>query len=139
MSLADKRASLLDDLLALPPGEERFAYLLAAARRFPPLALELCTDQHRVPGCVSQLWLVPELRAGRCHFGMEGDALIAKGIAAVVCNFYEGETPAEVAATEPDFLQATGLAQALSPNRSTGLASLRGLIRDFALRQLPAA
>jgi len=139
MSLVAKRAALLADLLVLPEGEERFGYLLAAARRYPPLAPELHTDGHLVPGCVSRLWLVPELRDGRCHFGMDADALISKGIAAVVCGFYEGETPADIVATEPDFLAEAGLTQALSPNRSSGLSGLRGRIRAFALRHLDFA
>jgi len=136
MSLDAKRTALLADLLVLPPGEERFGYLLAVARRYPPLAPELRTDAHLVPGCVSRLWLAPEFCDGRCYFGMDGDALISKGVAAVVCNFYDGETAADIVATEPDFLSEAGLAQMLSPNRSSGLASLRGLIRNFALRHI---
>jgi len=85
-----------------------------------------------LPGCVSQLWLQPELRDGRCWFQMDADAMISKGIAAVVCGFYQGETPADILAVEPDFLAEAGLTQVLSSNRSNALASLRRRIKAFA-------
>ena len=64
----------------------------------------LKTDARLLPGCVSRLWLYPEFRDGRCWFKMDAEALISKGIAAVVCGFYDGETPADIIATEPEFL-----------------------------------
>ncbi len=132
MSLEQKRADLVETIGLLPDGEERLAYLLSRGRSFPPLASNLKTDERLLPGCVSQLWLVPEFREGRCYFGMDADALIAKGIAAVVCAFYSGETPADIVAMEPDFLREVGITQVLSPNRANGLASLRSRIKAYA-------
>jgi cysteine desulfuration protein SufE len=132
MSLEQKRADLVETIGLLPDGEERLAYLLSRGRSFPPLESRFKTDERLLPGCVSQLWLVPEFRDGRCYFGMDADALIAKGIAAVVCAFYSGEAPADIVAMEPDFLREVGITQVLSPNRANGLASLRQRIKAFA-------
>jgi len=132
MSLEQKRADLVETIGLLPDGEERLAYLLSCGRKFPPLDANLRTEERLLPGCVSQLWLVPEYRDGLCHFMMDADALITKGIAAVICTFYSGETPADIVAMEPDFLGEVGITQALSPNRANGLASLRQRIKAYA-------
>ena len=132
MSLQEKRQALLDDLMVLPDAEERFTYLLQKARKYPPMDTGLKTPGRLLPGCVSQLWLQPEFRDGRIWFQMDADALISKGIAAVVCGFYQGETPADILAVEPDFLAEAGLTQVLSANRSNALASLRRRIKAFA-------
>ena len=132
MSLEQKRADLIETIGLLPDGEERLAYLLSQGRKFPPLDAVHKTPDRLLPGCVSQLWIYPEYRDGRCYFHMDADALITKGIAAVVCNFYSGETPADIVATEPDFLGEVGITQVLSPNRANGLASLRQRIKAYA-------
>jgi cysteine desulfuration protein SufE len=132
MTLAEKRQTLIDDLTTLPDAEERFTYLLAKAKKWPALDAALKTEARLLPGCVSRLWLYPEFRDGRCWFRMDAEALISKGIAAVVCGFYSGETPEDILANEPDFLAEAGLTQVLSANRSNALANLRKRIRAFA-------
>jgi cysteine desulfuration protein SufE len=132
MTLAEKRQALIDDLTTLPDAEERFMYLLDRAKKWPAMELGLKTDERLLPGCVSRLWFYPEYRDGRCWFQMDAEALISKGIAAVVCGFYQGETPQDILATEPDFLAEAGLTQVLSANRSNALANLRRRIRAYA-------
>lgn len=132
MSLPEKRQTLIDDLTTLPDAEERLMYLMAKAKKWPAMEAALKTDERLLPGCVSRLWLYPEFRDGRCWFKMDAEALISKGIAAVVCGFYQGETPADIVATEPDFLAEAGLTQVLSANRSSALSNLRKRIKAFA-------
>jgi cysteine desulfuration protein SufE len=132
MTLAEKRQTLIDDLMSLPDAEERFMYLLARAKKWPAMDPGLKTDGRLLPGCVSRLWLYPEFRDGRCWFQMDAEALISKGIAAVVCGFYQGESPADILATEPDFLAEAGLTQVLSANRSNALSNLRKRIKAYA-------
>lgn len=107
-------------------------YLIDHAKKWPPLAPALKTDARLLPGCVSRLWLYPEYRDGRCWFSMDADAMISKGIAAVLCAFYSGEPPADIVAQEPDFLAEAGLTQVLSANRSNALANLRKRIKAYA-------
>ena len=132
MSLSEKRQTLIDDLTTLPDMEERFTYLLSKAKKWPPMEARLKTEERLLPGCVSRLWLQMEFRDGRCWFQMDAEALISKGIAAVVCGFYQGETPEEIIANEPNFLADAGLTQVLSANRSSALANLRRRIKAFA-------
>ena len=132
MTILEKRDALVETLSLLPDNDERFTYLIAAGRRFPAMDPKDRLDERLLPGCISRLWLLPEYREGRCHFQMDADAQITKGIAAVVCQLYSGETPADIIALDIDFLAEVGVTQLLSPNRRNGLSSLRRRIKAFA-------
>jgi len=127
---------LRDELAMLPDAEEKFEFLLDAGRDYPPLDEALKTDDRLIPGCVSQLWLAPEMRDGKCFFGMDATALTSKGIAAVVCNLYNDASPAEVVEVGVEFFGEVGLHQVISPNRRNGLSNLRARIKQFAVAQM---
>lgn len=133
MTILDKRDALKEDLSFLPDAEERFRYILDLGRSYPALSDDLKTKDVLLPGCLSQLWLVPEFKDGKCTFGMDADAHITKGIAAMVCNLYNGETPEAILATDLEFLSELGIPQVLSANRRNGLSNLRHKIRSFAV------
>ncbi|MBM3874018.1 MAG: SufE family protein [Verrucomicrobia bacterium] len=132
MSLVEKHLRIVADLGRWPDADERFRAIIDAGRRFPKLDASCRTDERLVPGCVSRLWLMSEWREGLCYFHMDAEARISKGLAALVCEFYSGEHPADVLTTEPTFIQEIGLSRMISPNRSNGIAGLRGQIKVFA-------
>jgi len=139
MSIEDKQRALVEDLMLLPDMEERFSHLIRAGRKFPPLDDSLRTDDHLLPGCMSKLWFCPEYRDGVCHYRMDADAALVKGVASMLCGLYSGEAPETVVSHEPDFLEECGLTLHLSSRRLTGLGSLRGAIKKFALEQIVEA
>lgn len=132
MTLADKQRQLIEDYAIIPDPQERLAAVVDQARRRPPLAETERTEANRVKGCVSQAWVVGEVRAGRCHFRSDADSPLVRGLLALLCDFYSDATPADVAATEPLLLDELGLARNLSPTRLNGLRSVRARIREFA-------
>lgn len=132
MSLEAKREKILHRLQLLPGTDEQLAYLISCGRKYPPLDDALRTDDRLLPGCVSRLWLAPEIVDGRCIFHMDADAQISKGIASIICEFYNNETPEDILGADAGFLAEAGVTQHLSPNRSNGLASLVAHIRKFA-------
>ena len=132
MSLAEKQSQLIEDYAIYPDPQERLAAVVDQARRRPPLAEAERVESNRVKGCVSQAWLVSELREGRCFFRSDADSPLVLGLLVLLCDFYSGATPAEVAATEPALLEELGLARNLSPTRLNGLRSVRAKIREFA-------
>lgn len=132
MDLVAQRARLIAELEPFTDHHERFQYVIDRAKTAPGLPAELKLDAFLVEGCTSNLWLIPSIENGVCHFRCDADSLITKGIASLVCEFYSGATAAEVAATDADFLAAVGITQHLSPNRRNGLANLVGKIRTFA-------
>jgi cysteine desulfuration protein SufE len=132
VTLAEKQARMIEDLAIIDDPQERLALVVDRARKRPPLAEGERTEAHRVKGCISQAWLVGELRAGRCHFRCDADSPLVRGLVVLLCDLYSDATPADVAATEPALLEELGLARNLSPTRLNGLRSVRAAIRDFA-------
>lgn len=132
MTLFEKRAELLDGLQLLPSGQDRLMMLVDNSKKVPPLPPELRDETHRVEGCLSNLWFVPEFRDGRCYFRTDADSHVVRGIALLLCQFYSGAEPKEILQCEPSFLAEAGITQHLSPNRRNGLSRLWGKIRNFA-------
>jgi len=131
-----KERAFAEALNLLPDTEERFTYLIQLGRRFSVLADSLHTKENLLPGCISQLWFCPEFRNGLCIYRMDADAAIVKGVAAILCTLYSGETPETVVAREPTFLENCGLTLHLSSRRLSGLGSLRAAIKAFGLAHL---
>jgi len=132
MSLDEKRQKIVDDLSFLPDRFERFTYIVDFGRDHEPLPEALRLDSFRVEGCQSQLWLIPEYRDGRCFFRADSDSSIVKGIAALICDYYSGETPETILGGDVRFLEEVGIDQHLSSNRRNGLGKVDERIKRFA-------
>jgi cysteine desulfuration protein SufE len=87
-------------------------------------------------GCVSQLWVFPTFKEGKCFYQADSDASITKGTASLLCDLYSGENPEDIVRLEPDFLGDVGITQHLSPNRRNGLTGVREKIKAYAQMQI---
>lgn len=125
-------------LVAMRNSLERLSWIVAEARRRPGLPDDLRTEVNRVPGCLSQVWMVSEFRAARCWFRVDSDSLVVKGIAGLLCDLYDGERPADLLAHDPGFLTALGITQHTTPNRRNALAHIWAAMRAFATRHSAA-
>jgi len=132
MTLAEKQQQLSAGLAALKNGQDRLAFLVEGAKKFPSLAAGLRTDANLIPGCLAKLWLVPEFRDGRCFFVCDSDSLVVKAVAGLLCEFYSGQPPAEILAHDPAFLAPFGITQHLTPNRRNALAKVWENIKKYA-------
>ncbi|HKB55965.1 MAG TPA: SufE family protein [Lacunisphaera sp.] len=132
MTLAEKQQQFVADYTLIDDAQERLAAIVDRARKIPPLPDTERTEANRVKGCVSLAWIVGETRDGCCHFRSDADSPLVRGLLKLLCDFYSGAPPAEVAATEPALLEELGLARNLSPTRLNGLRGVRAKIRDFA-------
>lgn len=134
-SVGAQQQQIIDDLLIIEDVHERLnAVVLRAASG--ALHESHRVDSCRVPGCVSRVWLAPEMREGRCYFPCDAESPMVKGLVALLCSVYDGGEPAEVIATEPVLWERLGLAKMLTPTRLNGLAAVRSAIKAFAQRQL---
>jgi cysteine desulfuration protein SufE len=137
MTLLEKQQRLIDELGVFEDPHERLTAVIDRSKKIPTLPPELRTAAHRVPGCVSVVWLVCELHAGRCHFRADAESPLVRGLVVLVSDFFSGATPAEAATTATDPLEALDLTRNLSPTRRNGLAATRAAIRAFAAAHLP--
>ena len=130
--LLQRRDQLLADLYLWPDAQARLEYLMDLARDRTPLPVEFQTDEYRLEGCISNLWIRPELRDGRCWFPCAADSLVVNSIAGLLCDFYSDATPADILALDPSFLKEAGITQHLSSNRRNALTRVWGLIKTYA-------
>ncbi len=136
MTLAEKQQQLIARLAIIEDPQERLGALMSRAKKWPaPQPIE---DSQLVPGCQSRVWLQCALVEGVCRFRMECDAPMVKGLVALMCELYDGATPAEAAEIEPEWMEKLGFHRMVTPTRLNGLAAVRGKIREFA-RQASAA
>eukprot|EP01037_Dinobryon_pediforme_P005732 gene5732-5795_t len=121
---ADAIAAIGEELDIFDDWMDRYAHIIELGRKLPPFPAEWQNDDHRVPGCQSQVWFEAALREGKLYFAGASDAAIVSGLVALMLRVYSGRPPAEIAATDPAFLKDLGLIQALSTNRGNGIASM---------------
>lgn len=115
---------IIDTLGFIEDKDERFAYIIDLAKTLPPLEEKYKTDAYRIEGCVSNLWLVSTYEEGKMHYQIDADAIITKGIGALLVKIYDALPPEEVLALDPAFLSEVGITQHLTPNRRNGLSNL---------------
>lgn len=131
-TIIEKQMALVAEFEALSTWEERYARLIAMAKALPPLDDAARIDANKVRGCSSQVWLVHELRDGQVHLVADSDAVLVRGLVALLVHVYSGHSPREILGAPPDFLEDMGLNAHLSPNRANGLASMAARIRSIA-------
>ena len=127
-------SDLADDFSLLGDWEERFRYVIDLGRKLDPLTEEERSEENKVRGCASQVWLVAEHGAdGRLRFRGDSDAHIVRGLIAILLRLYSGRTPKEILAFDArGAFEALGLPGALSTQRSNGLFSMVERIRREA-------
>ena len=129
---AEAIAAIGEELDLFDDWMDRYQHIIDLGRKLPPFPKEWRNDDHRVPGCQSQVWFEAQLRDGRLYFAGASDAAIVSGLVALLLRVYSGRTPAEIAATDPVFLKDLGLLQALSTNRGNGIAAMARKVREVA-------
>ena len=129
---ADAQAAIKDEFAFFGDWSERYQYLIDLGRKLPPFPEQWKTEEHRLHGCQSMVWIVPQGDAGRLDFHAISDSAIVSGLIFLALRVYSGRPAAEILATTPDYIADIGLARHLSPTRSNGLASLLAFIGDSA-------
>ena len=112
---------------------DKYQLLIDLGNAQEPLAPEYKNDQNLIDGCQSRVWLQADLVDGKVEFQAESDALIVKGIIALLIKVISGHTPDEILDNELYFIEAIGLKDHLSPTRSNGLLAMVKQMRMYAL------
>ena len=112
---------------------DKYQLLIDLGNEQEPLAPEYKNDQNLIDGCQSRVWLQADLVDGKVEFQAESDALIVKGIIALLIKVVSGHTPDEILENELYFIEAIGLKDHLSPTRSNGLLAMVKQMRIYAL------
>ncbi len=133
---------IIDDFAAIDDWEERYRYIIDLGRNMKPLAPELRSDAAKVRGCASQVWLVSHastlpIKGEVLEFAGDSDALIVRGLIALLLQLYSGKSAAEILEIDPhEVLARLGLDTNLSQQRSNGLNSMIERMRADASSSL---
>ncbi|MBW3550441.1 MAG: SufE family protein [Proteobacteria bacterium] len=128
----EAQAAIREEFAFFSDWSERYQYLIDLGRKLPELPAEWKTDEHRLHGCQSMVWIVVQGDADRLDFHAISDSAIVSGLIYLALRVYSGRSAAEIARTQADYIAEIGLAKHLSPTRSNGLTALLGFIQDQA-------
>jgi len=119
--LQDVTADLVKRFTHFDNWKDRYKYLIDMGKTLQTLSDEYKTEENRIHGCQSQVWIHIQEEDGKLHMHAMSDAAIVSGLIALLLKYYNHRSPQEIAEAPLDFLGEIGLIQHLSPNRSTGL------------------
>ncbi|MEJ2217862.1 MAG: SufE family protein [Gemmatimonadota bacterium] len=123
---------IIEEMSGLEDPLDQYEYLIAQGRALQVPADGIRTDDNAIPGCQARVWVRAELADGRLRLSADSDALINKGMIALLLRVLDGRAPAEIVDTDLYFLDRTGLRTQLSPARANGLGAMVDRIRASA-------
>lgn len=126
-------AEIRDDFSLLDDWEDKYRYVIELGKQLPDLADEKRTEANKVRGCVSQVWLVTHKDGDRLHFEGDSDAMIVRGLVAILLSIYQDHTPQEILELDAkEIFGELGLKDHLTPQRSNGFVSMVERIQSDA-------
>lgn len=124
MSIAENEQEIIDDFSLFDQWDDKYQYLIDLAKALPPMEEALKTDDALIRGCQSKVWLHSSLENGKINFLADSDAIISKGIVALMVRVLSGHSPKEIIDAPLEFINAIGLKEHLSPTRANGLVAM---------------
>ena len=132
-TIKEIQEEIIDEFSGFDDWLDRYQLLIDLGGEQQPLPEEYKTDNNLIEGCQSRVWLQADYVDGKVLFRAESDALIVKGIVALLIQVYSGHTPDEILGSDLYFVEAIGLKEHLSPTRSNGLLAMIKQMRLYAL------
>ncbi len=133
MNINEIQDQIIEEFALFGDWMERYEYLIELGRTLPPFDVAHKTPDFLIEGCQSKVWLYPSLADGVITFTAESDALITRGIVALLVRVFSGRTPDEILGADIYFIERIGLRENLSPTRSNGLLAMMKQMRLYAL------
>lgn len=124
---------IIEEFSAFDEWLDKYEYLISLAETLPAIAPEHRTEQYLIQGCQSRVWVDARIKGGKVYYAADSDAIITKGIIALLIRVLNGRTPQQILDTELYFIDAIGLEANLSPTRANGLLSMIKQMRLYAL------
>ncbi len=112
---------------------QKYEYIIELGKTIKPIDNENKVDSNLIKGCQSKLWLHAELKNGKVIYTADSEAIITKGIAAVLLRVFSNQTPVDIINSDVDYIDKIGLKEHLSPTRANGLVSMVKQLKYYAL------
>ena len=133
MTISEQGKSLAEDFSFMEDWTEKYQYMIDLSKSLDEMDSEFKTEDNLIKGCQSKVWLHSSYDGNKIHFQADSDAIISKGIVAILLNILNDRSPNEILSADMSFIDEIGLKEHLSPNRANGLASMLKQIKFYAL------
>lgn len=127
------QAEIVDEFSDFEDWMQRYEYMIELGKSLPQIDPQYKTDDHLIKGCQSRVWVHAALDQNRLVFTADSDAIITKGIIAILIRVFSHQKPADILAAKTDFIDKIGLREHLSPTRANGLVSMIKQLKLYAV------
>ncbi len=132
-TIQETEKEIVEEFSLFDSWDDKYEYIIDLGKKLPDLEAQHKTDDNRVRGCQSTVWLVAEYKDGKLFFKAESDAVIVKGLISMLIRVLSGHTPDEIVQAQLGFLQKIGLTTHLAQTRSNGLLAMVKQMKNYAL------
>jgi cysteine desulfuration protein SufE len=132
-SIQDKQAEIIDEFSMFDDWMQRYEYMIELGKSLPLIDDKYKTEDNIIKGCQSRVWVHAEKNDKNIEFTADSDAVITKGIIAILIRVFSGQTPEDIMKADTQFIDEIGLKEHLSPTRANGLVSMIKQIKMYAI------
>lgn len=133
MSIQQAQKEIIEEFSFLENWEDRYEYMIDLGKSLPLIDKTYKNDTYLIKGCQSKVWLYADYKNGKVFYTADSDAIITKGIIAILIGVYSGHSPKEILEANTDFIDSIGLKEHLSPTRANGLVSMVEQMKRYAM------
>jgi cysteine desulfuration protein SufE len=133
LSIAETEKEIIEEFGLFDSWDDKYEYIIDLGKKLPPLDLKYKTDENRVRGCQSSVWLVADYKDGRLYYQADSDAMIVKGLISMLIRVLSGRTADEIMEARLDFIRQIGMTTHLAQTRSNGLLSMVKQMKHYAV------
>jgi cysteine desulfuration protein SufE len=135
MTIKEIQGEIIDEFSMFDDWMERYEYIIELGKSLPIIEAQYKLDENLIKGCQSKVWLFSELENDTIKFTADSDAILTKGIVALLLRVYSNQKPEAILTAETSFIDEIGLKEHLSPTRANGLVSMVKQIKMYAIAQ----
>ena len=132
-TIKEIQTEITEDFAIFDDWMQKYEYLIDLGKELSPIDEQYKTEDNLIKGCQSRVWLYAEQTKGKIIYTADSDAIMTKGIVAILINVLSGQSPSEIANAKLDFINEIGLKEQLSPTRANGLVSMIKQMKIYAL------
>ena len=132
-TIKEIQEEIIEDFAMFDDWIQKYEYLIDLGKELSPIEEQYKTEDNLIKGCQSRVWLHAEHTEGKIIYTADSDAIMTKGIVAILINVLSGQSPSEIANAKLDFINEIGLKEQLSPTRANGLVSMIKQMKIYAL------
>ena len=133
MTIQDIQNEIIDEFSMFEDWEERYQYMIDLGKTLPLIEEQYKTEDNIIKGCQSKVWVNAKLENDKIVFSADSDAIITKGIIAILIRVFSNQTPKAILEADTNFIDEIGLKEHLSPTRANGLVSMIKQLKMYAI------